>query len=357
MADELLTMTAPQNFGITGVTGDNVRAQGAGTLDLAFYQDGRLEGPFAEASPPPQASARVVRASTLPPDAPTAAPVNITWRPWMAAMAAPTAAGHSVMRAHGALGVPSAPPVPINGGSGGVRGTPQPETGQSRAGDGGHHSQRPESSHGTPKGPRVALTVSAAGVPLHYHRRGRITPRCSVISAPAGARDAFALAAPRPERFTTLPWQGWPRRQPSLAMSSAAPLATAAAPSPWVRRAQMLVLRVPTLAYGARGCGRHTRRGSRSTHRLRDHGWHGPRRLCRPTTTPCLHTSPHWSAGWHRCIWPAPRRTGPVALIRRSLVHPTAPVPRSSPCCWRLFRRAGRGSWLCCGRCSFLSRP
>jgi hypothetical protein len=42
MAVELLTMSAPQGIGITGMTGDSIRTVGSGTLDLAFVQDGRL---------------------------------------------------------------------------------------------------------------------------------------------------------------------------------------------------------------------------------------------------------------------------------------------------------------------------
>ncbi len=37
MAVELLTMSAHQGMGITGVTGDSVRTVGSGTLNLAFF--------------------------------------------------------------------------------------------------------------------------------------------------------------------------------------------------------------------------------------------------------------------------------------------------------------------------------
>ncbi len=42
VAVELMTMSAHHGIGITGVTGDSIRTVGSGTLDLAFFQDGRL---------------------------------------------------------------------------------------------------------------------------------------------------------------------------------------------------------------------------------------------------------------------------------------------------------------------------
>ncbi len=67
-------------------------------------------------------------------------------------------------------------------------------------------SSDPAVPTGIPAGPAVAPTVSAADVPISRHRRGCITPRCSAISAPAGARDAIALDAPRPERCISPPF-------------------------------------------------------------------------------------------------------------------------------------------------------
>ena len=42
MACELLTMVTLPTVGITGITGNKLHTRGAGTLDLAFFLDGRL---------------------------------------------------------------------------------------------------------------------------------------------------------------------------------------------------------------------------------------------------------------------------------------------------------------------------
>ena len=69
-----------------------------------------------------------------------------------------------------------------------------------------HGASDPAVPTGTPAGPAGAPTVTAADVPIFCHRRGCITPRCSATSAPAGARDAIALDAPRPERCISPPF-------------------------------------------------------------------------------------------------------------------------------------------------------
>ena len=54
----------------------------------------------------------------------------------------------------------------------------------------------------------AAPTAYAAGVPPHYHRRGRITPRCSAISAPAGTAPLLPSMLHDPKAAFRCPGRG-----------------------------------------------------------------------------------------------------------------------------------------------------